>query len=74
VTIPTSGATSIAVPGFDPRALADIDGAPQLLINVFSGKGLDPDNKLDCSIFEDKLALAEQAGVQIQCKLIGEGA
>jgi hypothetical protein len=49
------------------------DGSPQLLINVFSGKGTDFENKLDCSIFEDAVSLAQAKGIQITCKAISEG-
>jgi len=74
VTLPGAGGSSvIQVPALDQSKLAYIQGGdPQLLINVFSGTGLSPDNKLDCGLFEDRLALAEQSGIQISCKLIGE--
>lgn len=74
ITLPaTGGATTIAVPALDQSKFTDIVGGdPQMLINVFSGAGLNPDNKIDCSLFEDRLALAEQQGIQIKCKLIGE--
>jgi hypothetical protein len=74
VTLPgAGGATVITVPALDQSKLAYIqNGEPQLLINVFSGQNLNPDNKLDCGLFEDRLALAEQSGIQISCKLIGE--
>jgi hypothetical protein len=73
VTMPGAGATTIPVPALNQSLFVDIQGGtPQLLINVFSGEGLNPDNKLDCSLFQDRLALAEQSGIQIACKLIGE--
>jgi hypothetical protein len=73
VTLPgAGGATVIQVPALDQGKLAYIQGDPQLLINVFSGQNLSADNKLDCSLFEDRLALAVQSGIQISCKLIGE--
>jgi hypothetical protein len=72
LTLPgAGGSTVIAVPALDQSKMAYI-GDPQLLINVFSGENLNADNKLDCGLFEDRLALAEQSGIQISCKLIGE--
>jgi hypothetical protein len=73
VTMPGAGATTIPVPALNQSLYPHIQGgAPQMLINVFSGEGLNPDNKLDCGIFQDALTLAEQNGVQIACKVIGE--
>ncbi|HEX3918011.1 MAG TPA: hypothetical protein VHW60_11800 [Caulobacteraceae bacterium] len=74
ITLPgAGGAATVVVPALDQSKFAYIIGGdPQMLINVFSGEGLNPDNKIDCSLFEDRLALAEQQGVQIKCKLIGE--
>jgi len=73
ITMPAAGATTIPVPPLNQSLYPDIqDGAPQMLINVFSGEGTNPDNKLMCDIFQDRLALAEQSGVKIGCKLIGE--
>lgn len=73
VTLPAAGMTTVPVPSLNQSLYPDIQGGdPQMLINVFSGEGLNPDNKIDCSLFEDRLALAEQQGVQIKCKLIGE--
>lgn len=73
VTMPAAGVTTIPTPPLNQNLYADIEGgAPQMLINVFSGEGLNPDNKLMCGLFQDRLALAEQSGVKIGCKLIGE--
>jgi hypothetical protein len=73
VTLPAAGMTTVQVPPLNQSLYPDIQGGEaQMLINVFSGEGLNPDNKLDCGLFQDRLALAEQSGIQIACKLIGE--
>lgn len=45
---------------------------PEVNINVYSGRKSSPDNLLDCGMFQDKLQVAAQAGVRIDCKLIAE--
>jgi len=46
----------------------------KLLINVWSGRRTSPNNLLQCSIFEDSLAVAAKKGVRIDCSLIEEDA
>ncbi len=45
---------------------------PQVLINVYSARHSDPNNLLDCGIFEDSIAKAQAAPIKIFCKVIGE--
>ncbi len=45
---------------------------PEVNINVYSGRKSSPDNLLDCGMFQDKLRVAAQASVKIDCKLIAE--
>ncbi len=47
-----------------------VGGRPQLLINIYSGRKVFPDNILDCGIWQDDAAKA--ATLPISCKLIGE--
>lgn len=46
--------------------------APQVNINVYSGRRSAPDNLLDCGMFQDALAVALRAPVRISCGLISE--
>lgn len=45
---------------------------PEVNINVYSGRKSSPDNLLDCGMFQDKLRIAAQTSVKIDCKLIAE--
>jgi hypothetical protein len=56
----------------DKAALAQSDGKPQLLINVFSGRKSSENNLLDCGIFEGDLKPVQGKSLPIACKLIGE--
>ena len=46
--------------------------APQVNINVYSGRRSSPDNLLDCAMFQDTLAVASRAPIRLACGLIGE--
>jgi hypothetical protein len=72
VNMPGAGATTITVVPYDHNLLADLDGPPQVNINVFSGVGVTPANKLNCTMFQDNLSVAEAKGVQISCTLTSE--
>lgn len=58
----------------DAKQLAwtDAPDAPQVNVNVYSGRRSSPDNLLDCGMFQDTLAVAAQSPVRISCGLIGE--
>ena len=60
----------------DPKQLAwtDASDAPQVNINVYSGRRSSPDNLLDCGMFQDALVIAASAPIKISCGLIGETA
>jgi len=76
------GGEDVTIPGTNGRAV--ISGrkfiaahagwvkVPQVLINVFTARHSDPNNLLDCGIFEDALSKAQAAPIQIHCKVIGE--
>ena len=61
---------------FDPEKLAwtDAPDAPQVNVNVYSGRRTSPDNLLDCGMFQDALVIAASAPIKISCGLIGETA
>ncbi len=59
--------TGAAVDGSD---LKTITGKPHVLINVFSARHVASDNLLDCSIFEDDIAVAQARPPRITCDLI----
>jgi hypothetical protein len=63
---------TITVPGanFDPAALANIEGAPQVLVNVYSARKTHADNLLDCGIYEGPVAMAQRQPADIRCDLI----
>lgn len=56
--------------GFDAARLADVAGAPQVLVNVYSARKTHEDNLLSCGIYEGPVAMAQQRPVEIQCDLI----
>ncbi|MDR0184060.1 hypothetical protein [Lysobacter arvi] len=59
---------------FDAKQLASTEApdAPQVNINVYSGRRSSPDNLLDCAMFQDTLAVASRAPIRLSCGLIGE--
>lgn len=63
---------AVLVPGaaFDTQRLADIEGAPQVLVNVYSARKTHTDNLLSCGIYEGPVAMAQEKPVEIQCDLI----
>lgn len=68
---PTARFAAVAL---DPNLLAftDAPDAPQVNINVYSGRRSSPDNLLDCAMFQDTLAIASRAPIRLACGLIGE--
>src|SRR5689334_15479018 len=67
---PQDQIVTIAEPTLDAAKLAHIEGKPMLLINVYSARQKAPDNLLNCGIFDDGLAKAEAAPIEIECDLI----
>lgn len=71
--MPGPGVARFAGPQYDKNKLALVEpGAPILAIEVVSGRHSSPDNLLDCTFFEDSLAVAASKPVAVSCKLIGE--
>jgi len=58
----------------DAKQLAwtNAPGAPQVNINVYSGRRSSPDNLLECGMFQGAIAVAARAPIKVSCGLIGE--
>ena len=67
-----AGAVDFDANGFMSDRLGLVEGAPEVNINVWSGRHSSPDNLLDCEFFQDALAVAAKAPIRLHCKLIGE--
>ena len=50
--------------------LKSIAGKPRVLINVFSARHANPDNLLDCAIFDGEIAEAQARTPRITCDLL----
>jgi len=61
---------AIAVP-HAPRHRLD-ESAPNLLINVVSGRRSNKNNLLECDIYQDTLISATGKNISLNCKLIRE--
>ena len=67
---PTEGHAAFTAAAIDSGELKTIAGKPRVLINVVSARHAAPDNLLDCSIFEDDIAVAQARTPRITCDLI----
>lgn len=67
---PESATIKVPAANFDPEQLPQVDGAPQVLVNVYSARKTHEDNLLDCGIYEGPVAMAQKQPVDIQCDLI----
>ena len=68
-----AGAADFDPTGFQGDRLGLIEDAPQVNINVWSGRHSSSDNLLDCEFFQDTLAVAAaKSPIKLHCKLIGE--
>ena len=56
----------------DRVALSYVEGAPEVLVNVYSGRKSSKDNVLDCGVYEGPLSTVADSVVPIDCKLIAE--
>jgi hypothetical protein len=64
---------SVIVPGaaIDPKVLAsDVEGQPQVLVNVYTPRMAHENNLINCGIYEGPIAMARQKPVDIRCDLI----
>lgn len=63
----------VIVPGaaIDPKVLgSDVEGPPQVLVNVFTSRMAHENNLIDCGIYEGPIAMAQKKPVDITCDLI----
>jgi hypothetical protein len=63
----------VVIPGaaIDPKVLAsDVDGSPQVLVNVYTSRMAHENNLINCGIYEGPIAMAQQKPVDIRCDLI----
>jgi hypothetical protein len=65
-TVPFTGTHRIDV------GVGQTDGAPRVLVNVYTARRVHPDNLLDCGIVDDALPVAASVTFEISCKLIEE--
>lgn len=74
IELPGAGVANFDGSAFAADKLGLAKGAPQVNINVWSGRKSSPDNLLDCDMFQDTLAVAAKMPIMLECRLIGEGA
>lgn len=67
---PESANVTVPAANFDPAQLPNVEGAPQVLVNVYSARKTHEDNLLSCGIYEGPVAMAQKQAVDIQCDLI----
>lgn len=67
---PQNQAVTFNAPVFQPAKLAQTEGPPMLLINVYSARKKAEDNLLSCGIFDDAVSVAEATPIKIECDLI----
>lgn len=67
---PESATITVPAANFDVAPLPNVEGAPQVLVNVYSARKTHEDNLLDCGIYEGPVAMAQKQPVDIQCDLI----
>lgn len=71
-----AGTASFPVVNFDPVQLAwtDEPQAPQVNVNVYSGRRSSGNNLLECDKFQGPVTVAARAPVPLHCRLIAERA
>jgi len=67
---PENATVTVPAASFDPAQLPKVEGAPQVLVNVYSARKTHDDNLLSCGIYEGPVAMAQKQPVDIQCDLI----
>lgn len=63
----------VLVPGsaIDPKVLErDVEGPPQVLVNVYTARLAHQDNLINCGIYEGPVSMAQSKPVAIECDLI----
>ena len=54
----------------DDEGLGWINGAPRVNINIYSARHADPNNLLNCEIFEDDIAVAQARAPLLRCVML----
>ena len=54
----------------DDKGLGWINGAPRVNINIYSARHADPNNLLNCEIFEDDIAVAQARAPLLRCVML----
>jgi hypothetical protein len=67
---PENAIITVPAAKFNPDQLANVEGAPQVLVNVYSARNAHEDNLLDCGIYEGPVSMAQKQPVDIRCDLI----
>jgi hypothetical protein len=67
---PENAIITVPAATFDPDQLANIEGPPQVLVNVYSARKTHEDNLLECGIYEGPVSMAQKQPVDIRCDLI----
>ncbi|MCF8509297.1 MAG: hypothetical protein K9G83_11205 [Hyphomonadaceae bacterium] len=67
---PENATITVPAASFDPAQLPNVEGAPQVLVNVYSARKTHEDNLLSCGIYEGPVAMAQKQAVDIRCDLI----
>lgn len=63
----------VVVPGaaIDAKVIEkDVEGAAQVLVNVFTARMAHEDNLINCGIYEGPISMAQQKPVEIECDLL----
>lgn len=58
--------------GFDEKAMADVQGEPQVLLNVHTARKAHQDNLIWCGLYEGPVAMAREKPIAISCDLIDQ--
>lgn len=67
---PENATITVPAANFEPDQVQHVDGAPQVLVNVYSARKAHEDNLLNCGIYEGPVSMAQKQAVDIQCDLI----
>ena len=70
VEIDSLGQTVHLKAALDDEGLGWIKGGPRVNINIFSARHADPNNLLNCEIFEDDIAVAQARAPVLRCVML----
>lgn len=67
---PANAVVVVTGAGFDPKRISEIEGPPQVLINVYTARKAHGDNLIDCGIYQGPIKMAQEKPVAIECDLL----